>query len=434
MNLDASVLLLRATLYITAALLACLLVRRPLRAWLGATAAYAIWVCVPLAWVAALLPGPPASAKVLTLPTLAAMPALSSVRGEGDAWRVWLAAAWLVGAVLMAVALWWRQQRFLRSLGPLQMLDGRLWAAAHDVGLPASLGLWRPRIVVPADFEVRYSADERALILAHERLHLRRGDLHANLLSAVMLCIGWFNPLMHLAWRAFRLDQELACDAGVLAQHPGKRRSYATAMLKTQLGPGCTPLGCHWAASHPLTQRIAALRGPVADARRARWRVASVLLLAATLSTATWATQPARVATPAHAAPAAGNALDFATLQPPTYPATALAAGTEGFVELQIDIDPSGVPQRIAVVQSTPAGVFDQAVLDAARRWRLKPAIAHGKPVASSVLVPVRFAMDAPEPERPATAATAATARSDAAQSGRLAGCTGSGCLKQETL
>ncbi|MGD3580303.1 M56 family metallopeptidase, partial [Xanthomonas citri pv. citri] len=42
----------------------------------------------------------------------------------------------------------------------------------------------------------------------HERLHLRRGDLYANLLAALLLCIGWCNPLMHLAWRAFRLDQE----------------------------------------------------------------------------------------------------------------------------------------------------------------------------------------------------------------------------------
>lgn len=51
-------LLLRATLYTAAALSICLLLRRPLRGWLGATAAYAIWACVPLALLAAVLPSP----------------------------------------------------------------------------------------------------------------------------------------------------------------------------------------------------------------------------------------------------------------------------------------------------------------------------------------------------------------------------------------
>ncbi len=111
-----------------------------------------------------------------------------------------LSAVWLAGAVAMAVALWWRQRRFVRSLGALQALDGGVWAATHDVGLPVSLGIWRPRIVLPMDFDTRYTAAERSLILAHERLrlhlhlHLRRGDLYANLLAALLLCIGWCNP------------------------------------------------------------------------------------------------------------------------------------------------------------------------------------------------------------------------------------------------
>ncbi|NIJ75456.1 TonB family protein [Xanthomonas campestris] len=430
MNPEAWILLSRATLYITAALLVCLLLRRPLRQLSGAAAAYAIWPCVPLALVAALLPGPSFGITVPGLPAPIAMPAPSGVHGEGQAWATWLVAAWLGGAVVMAIGLWIRQRRFMRSLGPLQRLDDRLWSATRDVGLPASLGLWRLRIVVPADFGERYNVDERALILAHERLHLRRGDLHANLLAALMLCIGWFNPLMHLAWRAFRLDQELACDAAVLAQHPGKRRSYATAMLKTQLGAGFTPLACHWAASHPLTQRIAALRASPVAAGQARWRVAMVLLLAATISTTAWALQPARIVLAAQPTLAAGNAVDFATMQPPRYPAAAFDGGIEGFVELQIEVNPGGVPQHIAVVRSAPAGVFDQAVLEAARQWRLKPAYAHGRAIASKVRVPVKFALDAPE--QTSTVADAGAALSDPAASSRLAGCASVGCAIQE--
>ena len=45
-----------ATLAGSAALLLVLALRRPLRAWLGASAAYALWLCVPVVLLAVLLP------------------------------------------------------------------------------------------------------------------------------------------------------------------------------------------------------------------------------------------------------------------------------------------------------------------------------------------------------------------------------------------
>ncbi|KLD72152.1 TonB family protein [Xanthomonas pisi] len=417
---------LRATAYTTVALLACLLLRRPLRTWLGATAAYAIWASVPLALLAAVLPGPPVGAVVVQVPALTAIPLAVDSRPGAAGVQQWLVAVWLAGAVLSAIIVWCGQRSFLRSLGPLHALDTTLWLATHDVGLPASLGIMRPRIVLPIDFTTRYSADERALILAHERLHLRRGDLHANLLATVLLCIGWFNPLLHLAWRAFRLDQELACDAAVLARHPGKRRSYAGAMLKCQLGNRWSPLACHWAATHPLTQRIAALRAPAMEVRRARWNMRMVVSLAAVASLACWVIQPA----PLSAIPTPGNAVDFSTMQPPGYPAEAIAANVAGLVEVQIDVSPSGAPDHVLIVHSQPAGVFDQAVLEAARHWRFKPAIAEGKPVASRVRVPVRFELDPPE-----QAGAPSDASGDerlASQAGRTDDCVASAeCAKQ---
>lgn len=128
------------------------------------------------------------------------------------------------------------------------------------------------------------------------------------------------------------------------------------------------------------------------------------------------------------------NYADFTTMRPPKYPAPAFDAGIEGFVELQMEVDPGGVPQHIAVVRSTPAGVFDQAVLDAARQWRLKPAYAQGKAIASNVRVPVKFELDAPEQTTKTANASASAARSDAPLSERLAGCVVPGCAMQETL
>ena len=56
-----------------------------------------------------------------------------------------------------------------------------------------------------------------------------------------------------------------------------------------------------------------------------------------------------------------------------------------------IDIDPTGTPTSVAVERSAPAGVFDQASMDAAMKWRFEPAVEDGRPVASRVRVPVDF-------------------------------------------
>ncbi|AEQ97693.1 TonB family protein [Xanthomonas oryzae] len=435
MHLDLPVLL-RVALYSSAALLTCLLLRRVLRAWLGATAAYAIWAAVPLAVVAAFIPRLPLAPALPKMPALVAMPL--TLQGGEHVWAGELSAVWLAGAVAMAVALWWRQRRFVRSLGALQALDGGVWAATHDVGLPVSLGIWRPRIVLPMDFDTRYTAAERSLILAHERLHLRRGDLYANLLAALLLCIGWCNPLMHLAWRAFRLDQELACDADVLTRYPGKRRSYATAMLKTQCGAAWMPTACHWNAPHALTQRVAALLGPAVDVPRARWNLRLVVALAVLVSGTCWALQLAQL----QGRRVPGNPLDFSTMQPPKYPADAIAAGLAGFVELQIAVSPNGTPDHIAIVRSTPAGVFDRAVLDAARYWRFAPALVDGEAVASDVRVPVKFELDPPDPDPTSASAIAAVdTDTDAARtphtvarSERVASCTQAECARRGAL
>src|SRR3546814_629662 len=88
----------------------------------------------------------------------------------------------------------------------------------------------RARIVLPADFDARYSADERALILAHERIHRARGDVAGNALLAALRCVYWFNPLLWIAADRFRRDQELACDATVFTLHPHARRASREAL------------------------------------------------------------------------------------------------------------------------------------------------------------------------------------------------------------
>ncbi|HZQ39914.1 MAG TPA: M56 family metallopeptidase, partial [Rhizomicrobium sp.] len=188
-------------------------------------------------------------------------------------------AAWALGALVMVAYLTRSQLRFAAAV--------RLGKAG-----PAVLGFLSPRIVTPDGFQDHFTAQERAAILAHERVHLARQDARINALAALLRCLCWFNPLIHLGARWLRIDQELACDASVVARSVS-RRDYAEALLKSQMAVADLPLGCYWpGAQHPLVERIALLkRKPPGAVRRVLG--ASFVLLAAGLSgLGAWAAQP----------------------------------------------------------------------------------------------------------------------------------------------
>ena len=91
------------------------------------------------------------------------------------------------------------------------------------------------------------------------------------------------------------------------------------------------------------------------------------LFRAPTLVTPTLGEQPADTA-----APSAEVAYPSSTQEPP-FPPQALSGGV---VMIEASIDTSGRVSAARVIASSPA--FDQAALDAARRWRFKPARIKG--------------------------------------------------------
>lgn len=100
---------------------------------------------------------------------------------------------------------------------------------------PAVTGLWRPVLLLPADFEQAFTTHEARLILQHELTHVKRHDLPLNALLCLLMTLHWFNPLLWLAFCKARLDREAACDAQVLENAPPQRRvEYGHALLKAE--------------------------------------------------------------------------------------------------------------------------------------------------------------------------------------------------------
>lgn len=233
--------LIRANLVAGLAILAVLALRLPMRRLFGPELAYGLWTVPPIAFVATLMPPP----------VVMEDPAANPLALAQDSSKLALA-VWALG-LAATVALFARaQMKFLAD------------ARAGRAG-PSVVGVINPRIVMPKD-DGQYSAEERDLIRAHERQHIARADPRAGALATAFQALCWFNPLVHLAVHVMRLDQELACDAGVLKRRPHDRALYARTLLKTQLAAQALPFGCHWPARgpHPLEVRVEALRSPVA--------------------------------------------------------------------------------------------------------------------------------------------------------------------------
>ena len=75
----------------------------------------------------------------------------------------------------------------------------------------------------------------------------------------------------------------------------------------------------------------------------------------------------------------------------PDYPARALRRRESGEVLLRIEVDPRGVPASVEVASTSGSRDLDRAAARAARRWRFRPAMRDGTPVAGVVNVPIRF-------------------------------------------
>lgn len=343
---DVLALLTRSTLALSAGIALVLLVRVPVRRLSGARVAYALWLVPLLAAVAALVPKPrsaaqvpaPVAAVLQTVPPAFAQ-AVSSVgtlpirssAAPASARRAApfaLLALWASGAVASLGILAVRQRRYVRSLGRLTRVargPAIVYQADSAAAGPALVGVLRPRIVIPADFEARFTPDEQRLVVAHERAHLRAGDAQINALAALVRSLQWFNPLVHVALRLVRIDQELACDAAVVARAPLGRRDYAAAMVKAQLEFAGLPLGSGWTARgpHPVRKRLAMLarRSPGPARRGAGALLAAALVLAS--GYAAWAAQPPRSATPVPTAtfqPSRDRVLPGATPRPRATP------------------------------------------------------------------------------------------------------------------
>ncbi|HEX8572594.1 MAG TPA: M56 family metallopeptidase [Allosphingosinicella sp.] len=331
--------LIETAVAVTLLMLMVLALRGPVARSFGAGWAYALWavpalrlVLPPLPQLAPDLYFPPV---VTFIPTAAEMAApLPADAGPGQ-WVPFMLALWAGGAVIFLILQWLAYRAFLgriretsRPARPPLFGGIRTWIS-DSVDGPLALGVIERRIVLPGDFSRRYNPVERRLALEHELVHHKRGDIWWNLVAMLVLAVFWFNPVAWAAFRAFRSDQELACDAAVArAATLEERCDYARALVKSASRPGLIA-ACALNPAGELKRRLRMMRSHRGSRLRSTGGLGALAAFAAAgLALGSGAAPPAAevAASYAQASPAAPAAAP-ARFAAAAEPARAVAAG-----------------------------------------------------------------------------------------------------------
>jgi beta-lactamase regulating signal transducer with metallopeptidase domain len=281
------------TLIATTLLMALvMMVRRPVARWLGAGPAYLLWA-LPLARM--LLPVLPEEVDPSPLHVAVDQAGLAALLTQAPQPQMaepampWLEigiALWALGLLaflgVQAIGYLRFRRHMLRGATDLGQ-EGRIrLITSPQASGPLAFGVFHPFIVLPADFALRYDAQEQEMAIAHERAHHERGDLAANMVALLLLAIHWCNPVAWIAYRAYRADQETACDARVLGLYGrDQAHAYGRAILKAAGGRQFAG-ACHLTRITALKGRLKMLSNHDLSLRRISWGMAAVAVVTAT--------------------------------------------------------------------------------------------------------------------------------------------------------
>jgi len=218
--------------------------------------------------------------------------ASATSRWRGTSPSAVLLAVWIAGTAFFALRMIFglQQVRALRRFG-LPWRDGQsiVNQLALDAGIqrrvevllheslpaPATYGIVRPAIVLPADAE-EWEGEDLSRAIVHELEHVRRFDWTSHCLARIACAVYWFHPLVWAAWRQFALEAERSCDDAVLARSDATAYAEQLVGLARRLSGAQTP-ALAMASRSDLSARV----GSVLDGRRARGRANALLVAVA---------------------------------------------------------------------------------------------------------------------------------------------------------
>ncbi|MBL4942150.1 MAG: M56 family metallopeptidase [Colwellia sp.] len=369
-----------------------LLIRAPLRKKADANTSYALWLLLPLSLILYPLELPwyyVSDLNNANIQSYLVQPSkqIQQQLSANNLMVLALTSLWLTG--VFSLVFYWMATHFnfkkslkigiltkvtlSKSLNKIIPEKLTVKQSSH-IHSPILMGLMKPTLLIPEDFNELYNPEQQALIINHEVCHYTHHHMWANQVALMLLALFWFHPLAWRAYAAFRQDQEHACDQVVLDQKRTKSRiQYCKALvLAAETSPpnAFTLMSFkHNGEQNFMFNRIEQIKNMSAKSKAySTTKLALIVLLStSTLAGISYAGNQVKQ----------NNTLAQTQLgtQPtyrvePKYPIKAAREGTEGSVVLKFDINGDGSVSNVEVVDGKPAYVFDKTAIVAVKQWR----------------------------------------------------------------
>ena len=105
----------------------------------------------------------------------------------------------------------------------------KLWLS-HHVDVPATIGFFKPVILIPVASINQLSQQQLEAIILHELAHIKRNDFLLNIIISLIETVLFFNPFIVLLIGKIKSERENCCDDFVI-QYQYDRHSYASALV-----------------------------------------------------------------------------------------------------------------------------------------------------------------------------------------------------------
>ncbi|GGF65011.1 M56 family metallopeptidase [Alteromonas lipolytica] len=296
---------------------------------------------------------------------------------------------WATGTSIIASLIVFQYWQLARSVTRPEPGDGNVWIS-QLASTPMLFGFVAPKILLPRYFTERLSQAQQQLVIEHEHTHMQRFDHVWNLVALVIATLFWFNPLVWLATRSYRINQELACDSLVL-----RNKSETEKLLYAKALVTCAEHTSFQLTTYPtfgekstMIKRLNLISEPLKASKVVGVAaIATFTLLIANTALANLPGNSVKADKVNLAVPVKRVA--------PLYPPQAAEQNIEGSVVLQFDITETGATDNITIVEAKPEGVFGQNAIKALKQWQYKPRIQGGKAQRQTgILVQLDFKLD----------------------------------------
>ncbi len=158
-------------------------------------------------------------------------------------WRITaVTASWLwgdriymAGILVTAICIFGKRiclQRTVSGMEKVMFENVRIYVTDMNI-TPFTVGLLKPKIVLPKVMADSYSKDELKSVIQHEQTHIRLGHLWFGFAWDMLRCLLWINPLLTVFQKHFRADMEDICDRVCIQSSRRTAHEYGMVLLKT---------------------------------------------------------------------------------------------------------------------------------------------------------------------------------------------------------